>query len=964
MSTFLSKIAKHILENYSDDLQNLCVILPNRRSHIFLKNELSLLAKSTIWSPNIFSIDDFVFEISDLSPSEPISLLFELYSLYLKEENDEKQGFDEFASWGETLLKDFNDLDHYLIDSSKLYNYLNEVKAIERWNADGEPLSENEKLFLKFYNSFETYYKGMRNQLLEKKVAWQGLACRSLVENPECFENRSYKHYIFAGFNALTPAEDALISHLKKDGKATVLWDFDKYYLENKNHEAALFARRHLKRDPKLSFVGDAFNQKKDIKIIGAPKNIGQVEYAVQLLKKIANGEEKSSNGEKINLGEVAVILNEGMLAFPLISAMPPEVGKYNLTMGLPFKLSPLFGLLDQWINMQINNQQLAKARSSSKNVPFYLRDISQLLAHPYIVSLVKSWGLETFSELKYNLNDANKNNRAFLTVKGVKEFLLTNSKLAELSFLFEEWSDNVEKMISAMEKMIEVFISLFCDSEQSEIYHLDREFLFVFNKVIIRGHDLLESFPKGEEISAFAMSRILLQLARQSTVPFKGEPLQGVQVMGMLESRTLDFKYIIMLSANEGCLPSTATDNSFIPFDVKREFGLPTFKTRDAVMAYHFYRLMQGCEKGWLLYNTEAELLGGGDKSRFLTQMLYELKSYNPQIELSNSLLAEQPIIEGVDFSPHGIEKSVVYKKLLKFAQNGISASSLNVFISCPLRFCLQNVLGIAPPDEAAEKIDASVFGTVVHGALEELFNECVKDSGTLLKAENLELLLPKVNKTVDSEFAKVYAKGDIEHGKNYLIKQVACRMVSNYLRTEIAQIKKDKTKQIFTTYIESERRLEHSIKIKVENDFVECKIKGFVDRIDQRSGVVRILDYKTGKVEAKDLKLENIEDVFTNPKYAKLNQLVLYAWLYKCDKKWNDDKVSSGIIPLKHPLAGLFFANEKNDDILKDSLLQEYEENLFNILEELLNPNGSFEPTDDKKQCEYCHYISFCGK
>ncbi len=952
MLPFLQKTAQYLVTTFNDDLGDLCIVLPNRRGGLFLRKYLAAEAGKVTWAPTIFSIEDFIAEISGLQEVETIHLLFELYEVHREIEQANVQTFEEFLRWAPQLLSDFNEIDRYLADAGELFSNLTEARAITLWNLDGQPLTEFEKKYLHFYQSLYTYYEKLTSRLLEKKQAYQGLGFRHAAENIETTKDKlPWRHIVFAGFNALTKAEELIIGTLRNDGKASLLWDVDAYYLENKQQEAGDFLRNWLHKwpvkEPRWIF-NDFATSEKIIEIIGSPDPVGQVKYCGHLLQELAK------NG-LANEKTAVVLLDEGLL-IPLLNSIPEEIDALNITAGLPLKQTPLAGLFETVFQLHLNTSRFSYLASRGIQ-KYYYKDVLKVLQHPYIHRMALADGNNRFV-LDEAIDKIRLGHQIFIGVADVvlQKPDLFSSNLTFLEAIFAQW-DKPADALTCLKTMTDTL-------RNSPVNPVEMEYLFTFSKIFHQFGNLLADYSQDMKIPA--LHELYTQIISATNLPFYGEPLKGVQLMGMLETRTLDFENLIILSCNDDLLPGAKTNSSFIPFDIKRSFELPTYQHKDSVSAYHFYRLIQRARHIRILYNTEPTQLGGGDRSRFLRQIVAELPAYNPKIQIYESILTT-PLPKGELPAVIEIPKTgKVLEGMEEKAVKGFSASSLNAYRNCALKFYFAEIAGIKEPEDVDDTIDPAVLGSAVHEALNKLYTPYIDKPMT---SEHLSAMDKVAEAAVDLAFEKKFKGSDITYGKNLLLVSVAKLMIRRYLQYEANQAGElAKTGRSYSVAL-LEQFVETFIHIPYGERELKIRLKGFIDRVDKMDGWWKIIDYKTGTTESKQVTVKDWDELLEQ---ADLNigfQLLMYGYLL--GKRFSYPISSSaGIISLKKINTGFTAVSVPGEEpgklsaTLNDTATGRFEEVLVTILKDIFDGTKPFAQTGDLKICQRCPYINLCGR
>ena len=909
--SFLSLLAEHIVANYSATIEELVVVLPNKRAKVFLLEELKKEIQQNSFAPKIISIEDFIQQIAGIRSVDSVELLFEFYNVYISLTEKDQQPFEQFSNWGKTLLQDFNEIDRYLLEPTHVFSYLKDIEAIKRWNLEPQHKTKLIENYLLFWENMPLYYDAFYKHLLSKGIGYQGLIYREAVENLNHFSNSINHKIIFAGFNALNQAEEKIFQHLLSVEKADVLWDVEETFLNDPYHDAGLFARKikkswpHYKSNP-YEWLFNEFKDHKNIQIMGTPKTIGQAKLVGEIIETISS-EQKLEN--------IAVVLGEENMLIPLLHSLPESVSHLNITMGYSGKNNPAQLLVSKLFKMHQN----AFNRSQTSYV-FYYKDVLEVLQNPLV---------EPFAKAKSVVKKINENNYTFINHSKLLEFCETENEFFAL--LFQRWEANpvlVLERISSILLQIRHYLLSEATSDK-----LTNSFVYAVFKVINKLSTYCEQHNHITSIEGlFSLYKQIIDLAE---VSFEGEPLQGLQIMGVLESRVLDFETVIITSMNEGVFPAGKSQNSFIPLDVKRELGLPTFKEKDAIYTYHFYHLLQRAKNVYLLYNTESEGIDAGEKSRFITQLEVE-KQPNHKLshQIYNAYLPEKArqLIQ--------VEKSdLVMERLKEMAENGFSPSTLTTYIRNPIQFYFQRILRISEVDEVEENIAVNTLGTIIHGALEELYKPYLN---VFLSVSIIENMLQLANEEVLKQFKYVYKEGEITKGKNLLAFEVAKRNVFNFLQLEKRLLEQgDAVKVLFLEQnfdqILTDERLPFPI-----------KIKGNVDRIELRNGKIRIIDYKTGKVEQNGLAIQHWQGLTEDIKYDKIIQLLCYAFMVQTE--FPNTELEVGIISFKNLKAGFMpfqikEGRELVSDVVDDSVLNDFKTELILLLNEILNVDLPFE-------------------
>ncbi|WP_456378703.1 PD-(D/E)XK nuclease family protein [Lutibacter sp.] len=905
MNSFISQVIEDVFSK-KKRYKNLIFVLPSQRSCVFLKEEILKKITRTSFLPKIISIENYIQEIGDLSLIDTTQLLFEFYSVYkqnLPKENIES--FDAFSQWATIALNDFNEIDSYLVNSEDFFSNLRDVKRLEEWFQNKKP-SQLAVNYLQFFEHLHILYKALNKKLKKNKFGYQGLIYKEAKDNLQFYiNNNSNNHIVFVGFNALNKAEEYIFQEVLNNNIATVYWDVNETIL-NTSNEAGVFLRKYkrewvyYKNNPFLWVHNKKITNQK-IHLIGAPKNNTQVKYAGELISKLEN------------FNKTALVLADENLLIPMLNSLPNNVKKINITMGYSLNDIPIANLFDTLFKLHLNQQKFDKV----KEAQFYYKDVLNLISDPFLNKLYN----KTLQKISTKIKSEN---RIFLDVKTLKNSI-SDLEAEELSILFSlfEFPTNINTLIALCSTLI--------NEIKEFVVGVEKEYLYRFYTVF----QLIETLnAKYNHITNLkTLTLFYNQILRNEKLAFQGEPLQGLQLMGMLETRVLDFDTVIITSVNEGILPSGKSDFSFIPLDVKKHFGLPTYQEKDSIFSYHFQRLLQRAKTIYLIYNTENDGYGSGEKSRFLTQ----LEIVNPNI--TKTIIS--PKVHHNNTSLIQIKKtSTIIQKLKEVFTKGISPSALTTYIYNPIRFYEQKVLGIKEDEEVEEIIATNTMGSVIHEVLEEMYKPYL---GKFLSKVDIAEMKQKCEPLLRKFFKKHYKKGTIQTGKNKLIFEVSKNYIYRFLNQELQLVTQNKKLKI----IALEAKL--ATEITIEGIDFPINIHGIVDRIDELDGVTRIIDYKTGKVEAKQLKMNDFSLISEDYKYTKAMQVMLYSYLYMAKMNTPILELQSGIISFKNLNSGFlkmnFSENPRGKDYnVSEERIQDFILEIKNLIREILNPQTPF--------------------
>lgn len=940
MNKFIDIIAKQIYDTKQHQLEELTVILPSKRAGRFFKQALSNLSDIPLWMPKFYSIEEWLEELSGFTIINKTELLFELYISYQKVfPKDKQDSFEAFLKWAPTLLTDFNDIDSYLDQPQKIFNYIHQVKKIENWTPLSKEPSEMVKNYINFWELMGLLFNDFKARLKEQNIAFQGMAYRKASDHVSEWiaKNKPLKSSIYyVGFNAMNPCEVNIMRTFIAEDIAEVFWDADEYYLKDKKQEAGKYLRQY-KQWPEFeirefNWVCSELKKPKDINVFGVPKSIAQAQLAGSLLDK--------SISRKQELKDVALVLADEKMLLPVLEFLPNSIDKLNITMGNSLRNVHLFAFFNAFFQLHINREKLSGGKPK-----FYYQDLFKIFQHPVFQN---SGSIKSFEKLKSNLQ---KQNLSF----PLKEDILNSCEsdiLPWIKVVLDYQSSNPLDFIDNSLKLTALIKNQIIS--QGRKNSLDLECLFAFAKLFNQIKNLQDKYGFIKELKT--LHHLFQQSAKIEKLSYFGEPLSGLQLMGMLETRNLDFKHVILLSANEGFLPTGKSDHSFIPFDIRREMNLPTYMDKDAVFAYHFYRLTQRCKSLTLIYNTETDALNFGEKSRFIAQLENELHLRYPKEINFNEETLSHPLKKVVPKELSIIKDEAIKKRLKEIATDkGFSPSSLNTYKNCPLQFYYERILNIKEPAEMEETIEASTLGTVVHRALEDFYHPYLNRE---INTEDLKSMLPKIPVKLKELFLEEFKSGIFNKGKNKLIFTVAKQFLLSFIKKEMKLISEGN--KIYIKGLEKDLKTE----ICIEDIDFAIKLNGNADRIDKHNGQLRIIDYKTGKVELNELQTDNMEKLIREKKFHKGFQLYLYAYMYQ--QMYPEQKLlKTGIIGFRSLKKGFLSAGFKEDGkvnkLLNSDLLGDFEKEFKSLLKEIFNPNIPFEHKNRKEPCRFCDPEAF---
>ncbi len=895
---FLQEVIQY-LKTANPSWEKMVLILPSNRSIREFKTILSWEIKTPVFSPKFFTIESFIAELSGLSLCDSIELQLRLYEVYQRISPNNKEDYNNFSAWSTNILNDFNEIDRYLIPPKEILDYLSAIASIKNWGSNENPTSLVSE-YTKFVKGLNKLYVEFNSSLFENRLAYQGMLYRHAVNNIDAYiQKQESISFQIIGLNALNKAEKSILNKLLDIPKSTIFWDMDSFFLTDKNHSASYFIRQNKSIFKKHAakqkyFSNNNFLSQKSIQIDAVPKNISQAKQVGQLLKSLSS-----------NAGRSALVLADETLLPAIINSIPQIAHPVNITMGYPIKVSHSYKFLKRILNLN----------HTTNNNGYYYKDVLRFLSNPISSCLLNQENIESFSK----------------KLKSRNEFFIKKTELQKLLTQNQPLQNCILEKQTVLERL-EEFAALFSSLAQKNTLTSKIEHESCYSLVSA----LTELLEKISGLSHHFLSTDLETLIESQldgkTISFKGDPNNGLQIMGLLETRALDFDTVIITSVNEGILPAGKSYNSFIPYDVKREFGLPTIKEKDAVYTYHFYRLLQRAKNVHLIYNTEPDVLKGGEPSRFIHQL-----TTDPSLKASvrhNFYSLKLPSAKNVR---KRVEKTgLLIENLKAIAAKGFSPSSLASYIRNPYGFYKQYVLRVDAPESVDEDIAYNVLGSIIHDSLEKLYQPLVGTNLAPLLVEGLE---SKIETIILSEFEKYYFKKAVFEGKNVLLFQV----VKKYIQSVILQ-DKSTLENNELSIVSLEQKL--SIPLKTQQN-IPIILKGKLDRVDSLNAQLRIIDYKTGSVENSGLNITSLDELFSNKKYDKAFQLLCYSLLYY--EQENKMPEQAFILPIKQMNKGLLPLKVNKSTQLSIELLQEFKHGLINLIEEILNPEIPFVDKED---------------
>ena len=972
--TFISKLAKHIQSHYDLKKQELTVVFPNKRAAFYLRNAFKTCCDRTIWLPQMISIEEAVTQWSGMALADNIDLLFELIDIDAQLHVEQDSDLSVFGSQAAQMAKDFDEIDQYGIDAKSLFNYVLEHKKLGLWDFDTLKSKDKEKKHLQFFHSLYDYYLKLRDRLTEQGKGYYGMITRYLSELPEneLMNKIGESHIVFSGFNALTTTEERIVDTLIKMGKAEIIFDYDNYYVDDKNNEAGLFARKYKQRHPKWLENGISHalsTEAKTIHIISASGNAMQAKALQAKLQEIHD--EKQDESQETDDEKQAVILADENLLIPVLNSIPESYSGFKVSMGYPINKTPAHLLVKEYFNLRRHDKIKREVTENGvKRIAegWYIWPILHLMNLEIVKIVFPKTEILSFNRWK---NEAVKAGKFIFEGKDIEELQQAHGIQAFLRILLSETSQETPKSTLHTLSQVLTFIS------QTLLEKDDKEDLvFLLNQLSETGKNISRLMLIVERNKKYIKDiqdlEILYRLLSSiAAVKLNSSDTKGLQIMGMLETRNLDFSKLHVLSVNEGTLPPEKPLSSFIPQFIRHACGLPTYAESQAVVAYHFYRLLQNGKDIYLYYNDLSDAFGG-EASRFILQIKHEL-SQNPNITIE-----EEAFNNETKSSPKTIKISAQKTNALGrlhylIQEKGLSPSALSTYLNCPLKYYLRYITQIED-NSVEEDVGTNDIGTVIHDTLELLFADYLPHEG---KQEIIDKKLfdnaiqPKWQEKLAEAITKKFPNGFPDVGFNYLNRVTIEQQLRNYLKYTSKQLDNN-TLSILET--------EGELKTKLPTVNGDCVFYGRTDRIDQFGGLIRVIDYKTGHVSTADLKVpvrhksENDLD-YLKQIPEKALQLLLYKYLYlKKNPNTAPEQVTAAIHGLKYANSiefNLAKASPTKSDLDADltfledaTFIPDMEAMLKAVVEEMLDTSISFNQAKDNKKCSYCEFKSICKR
>lgn len=959
MESFLKLVAADLYKHTEGNLAHTAVVFPNKRAGLFFNEYLAQESDSPIWSPAYVSISELFRSLSPWEVGDPVKLVCELYKIF-RRETQSTETLDDFYFWGEMLISDFDDADKNRVDTDKLFSNLQDLRnimddytfiddeqeeAIRQFfqNFSIERRTALKERFISLWNVLGNIYKGFRESLASQNIAYEGMMYRHVIEHLDV-DKLPYEKYVFVGFNVLNKVEHTLFTQLKDAGKAVFYWDYDEFYMkENRQavtHEAGEFIRRNL-RDFPSPLSGELFknlSKPKEVHYIASSTENAQARYLPQWIRNNLTTPEK----------ETAVVLCNEALLQPVLHSLPAEVKHVNITMGFPLSQTPVYSFLIALLELHTHGFNFKSGR-------YTFQSVVTLLKHPYTRQLT--------GQAELLEKELTRNNR-FYPLPGElgKDEFLTR--------LFTPLSGNLNlciRLSETLQQVASIYQANTSGTEDTDAFNqLYRESLFKAYTTINRFRTLIEEDELTVQSETFR--RLLVKVLSTTNIPFHGEPAIGMQVMGVLETRNLDFRHLVLLSVNEGQLPKSGGDSSFIPYNLRKAFGMTTIEHKIAVYAYYFYRLLQRAERITLIYNTSSDGLNRGEWSRFMLQFLIEWPHPITRQFLEAGQSPQGTSSITVEKTPDVMRRMQSLFDVRANPKAKFSPSALNYYLDCPLKFYYRYVAGLSAPDEVSAEIDSATFGSIFHYAAEHIYKD-LTTHGKVINKEALETLLRndvKLQDYVDTAFKKLFFNVPQNEKPEYNgVQLINSAVIARYLK----QLLQNDLRYAPFTFIASEMEVDEPIDIQTPKGVIKSRIGGIIDRMDSKDGTLRIVDYKTGGDADTP---PHVESLFIPDK--KRSNYVFQTFLYAAImcRKQPTMKIVPALLYIHRAATETYSPviqmgeSRKPKEAVEDfsKYEKEYRERLQGLLEEIFNPEKSFTQTEIIEKCTYCDFKALCKR
>ncbi len=957
MTTFIREIVDKIYQDHHGHLDEVSVIFPNRRAGLFFRNELGKLIDKPVWMPRIASFEDFILAQSSLRKIETLEAVFLLYESYKQYPNREEP-FDKFFFWGEMILRDFEEIDQYMVDADRLFTSIKTQKELDEafyflddeeksiiqsfWLTFFPDTSKTQKAFLETWKILKPVYHDYRSKLIAKGKGYGGLIYREFLKELEAGDHPTDLSLIFAGFNALTHVEEAIIKYYVKERNAELVWDIDGYYMNDTSQEAGTFLRGY-RND---TILGKSFpeeppswlNQGKGFTATGVSLEVGQAKAMAEVLSELTRSEEYSPE-------KTVVVLPQEYMLFPVLHALPEAVENVNITMGYPLKDTTIYSLIESLLRLQSTRRENLVHGSS-----FYHKPVVEILEHPLLQSNAGSGIHSLLGEIK-------KRNLIFL----YQDELPQKPEVLELIF---------SKPEQPLAYLMEILSQLHKDRKDVG-GEMEVEFIARFYEHVSKLRDMMGE--RAHQLGYDFLLKLFKRLSNSLKVPFTGEPLNGIQIMGILETRNLDFENVFILNMNEGSWPAPPKRGSFVPYNIRKAFQLPVFEHQDAIYSYLFYRLLQRAKRVHFFYNTVSEFNVNGELSRLVQQLEFESGHKIKKRILANPIKVTPPQAIIVDKTEQVLDK--LNRFLVKAGEwtPRLTPSALDTYLYCRLRFYFRYILELYEPDELQEELDPMVFGNILHDTMEILYSQFIKkQKRDIIEPNDFFWLEGGIDGAINKAFISHYK---VKNEKKFKLEGRNIIAAEIIRKTALKILKFDRQYAPFKIIgLETSTKDGYTLDYPVESNGrkILVGLKGKIDRIDLKQGKIRVIDYKTGKDKREFANVESLIDRENDKRNKAVFQVFFYSYLFMNTYNGAYDQIEPGLFNSRD----LFDENFNWQIIQKEprspatdvsefrQFLAQFEYILSQLLTEIWNPDIPFDQISDEKKCRFCAYKEICGR
>lgn len=911
MKKFLFKVAEEIAEQHAESLSDIQIILPSKRSGLYLNQYLSTIMGKAFLAPRIITWDEFLEDSSGFTLLNHVSLTFKAYESYLKVSKN-AEDFDEFSKWSHIAISDFNEIDNYLLEPKRVFKDLKNIKDIEDWSFATDELSIMQKDFKNFWTILGEFYHQFKADLMRSNSLYSGALKKYVAQNLPDLELKE-KFTYWVGFYAVSPSEQKIIDYFIQDNKGYVYWDADEYYVDNPIHLAGHFFRNSSKlAKRRYRWIENQINLSKKVVLHKSPGNTIQANIASNIIN-----ENRSV--------ETALILGDEQLLIPVLESLDSPKESFNVSLGLAMDQSNLSQLILAIFQMH----EKAISRKTSREYAFYFKDVEKVLENHLIAQLYPGLQDQMSLSLKEGITT--------LEMRRIKS-MLHEASAETLEFIFNKIEEMPKGAVNLIKSLVD-HLKLTIRNEKWDPF--TAEVIFKTNQYLNQLSNFCDTYPFIKSISSFI--RLLKDISKKEQLDFLGEPLGGLQIIGMLESRTLDFERVIITSCNEGIIPSTTTKASFLPYDLRMQLKLPGRKEYEAIYAYYFYRLLHYSKEIHIIYNSKTPVIGSGELSRFISQLIFEghESKFKPKVteySYGTELIVYTDSLIRIEKSDQVID--AIKSQFL----HRISSSAITTFLSCSLDFYFKYILQVQDEDFKDEKVQPNTFGSILHDTLEEIYTPIISLSGKM-NQKDLEYDRVQIKNLV----WKVIESKSLKHHMSTAYNELAIKAIIEIIYSFLEQ-EKVRVKHGHYQILGIEEELSVEIELPLSG---KIGLKGKIDRIDRVDGQLRIVDYKSPLINQSALNVGSFsKDEFV--KNPQAFQLMFYTLLLLSEPEI--DLVFPQLYSLRAPKQEPMPLRVNKNTGINSSHIAEFKEVLDEIIQDIMNPEHPFEHGIKGKYCSFC--------